>query len=231
LDFKKNQAGVFDVENYPGTNVLDWPSEINGNLMSKLLPLKLFKPLLGYVALFNLLLFLPVNLVLSKAMAQETVSRAYVIKAGFVYNFIRFIKWPPQSSSNEEGNKYNICVIGDNPFGSILHRLEEKHRLKEHALRITLDVSRDDFQGCHILFVGFSERFNVEKIVEQTKDLPILTVGDTEGFAERGISINLLVVENRVKLEINKHCMDAKRFKVSSELLDLATLVQGGACR
>jgi YfiR/HmsC-like len=210
---------------------LDRPSEINGNLMSKFLPLKFFKPLLGYLALFNLLFFLPVSIVLSKAMAQETVSRAYVIKAGFVYNFTRFVKWPPQSSSYKEGSKYNICVVGDNPFGPILHRLEEKHRFKEHPLRIILDVSRNDFQGCHILFVGFSERFNVEKIVKQTRGFPILTVGDTEGFAERGIGINLLVVENRVKLEINKQCLDAKRFKVSSELLDLATLVQGGACQ
>jgi hypothetical protein len=199
--------------------------------MSKLFPLKLFKPLLGYLALFNLLIFLPVDFVSSKAMAQGSATRAYVIKAGFVYNFTRFVKWPLQSSSYEEGSKYNICVVGDNPFGPILHRLEEKHRLKEHPLRITLDVSRDDFQGCDILFVGFSERFNIEKIVEQTKDSPILTVGDTEGFAERGIDINLLVVKNRVKLEINKQCLDAKGFKVSSELLDLATLVQGGACQ
>lgn len=198
--------------------------------MSKLLPLKIFTPLLIYLALFSLLFFLPVHLVSPKALAQEQVSRAYVIKAGFIYNFTRFVKWPPQSSSDKGIDKYNICVIGDNPFGFILHRLEEKYRLKERPLGITLDVSQSDFQGCHILFVSFSERFNVEQIVEQTKDFPILTVGDTEGFAERGTDINLLVVENRVKFEINKQCLNAKGFKASSELLDLATLVRGGAC-
>jgi hypothetical protein len=199
--------------------------------MSKLPSFKSFNLLLGYLALFTLLFFLPFNLISSKATAQESVSRAYVIKAGFIYNFTRFIKWTPQSNSDEKNSEYNICVVGDNPFGSILQRLEEKHRFKEHPLKITLDVSPNDFQGCHILFVSFSERFNVEQIVEQAKDFPILTVGDTEGFAERGIDINLLVVENRVKLEINKQCMDASRFKVSSELLDLAAIVQGGICQ
>lgn len=206
--------------------MLDRLSEINGHLMSK--PLPLFKSLLGSLALFNLLFFLPVPPVASKALAQEAGSRAYAIKAGFIYNFTRFIKWPPQSHKN---NNYNICVVGDNPFGSILNHLEEKHRFKEHPLKIKLDVSQDNFVGCRILFVSFSERFNVEQIVEQTKYLPILTVGDTQGFAERGIGINLLIIENKVKLEINKPCLDARELRASSELLDLATLVQGGACR
>jgi hypothetical protein len=167
-------------------------------------------------------------------MAQDTSSRAYVIKAGFIYNFTRFIKWlkwPPTANPSEGNGEFNICVTGDNPFGPILHRLEKKHRSKEHPLKIKLDVSQADFQGCHILFVSFSERFNVEQIVEQTKGFPILAVGDTEGFAERGIDINLLVVENKVKFQINKQCLDAKGFKVSSELLDLATIVRGGGCQ
>ena len=218
-------------QSYQGTSILERSTEINGNLMSKFLPLKLFKSLLGCLALINLLFFLPFHPMASKAMAQKRVSRAYVIKAGFIYNFTRFIKWPSQSNSHKKGNKFNICVIGYNPFGSILNRLEEKHRLKERPLEIQLDVSRNDFQGCHILFVSFSERFNVEQIVEQAKEFQVLTVGDSEGFAERGIDINLLVVENKVKLEINKQCLDAKEFKVSSELLDLATIIRGGACQ
>jgi len=211
--------------------MLDRSTGINGNLMSKLFPLKLFKSLLGYFLVLNLSFFLFIHLVSPKATAQETTSRAYAIKAGFIYNFTRFIKWPPGSNSYEKNNKYNICVVGENPFGSILHRLEEKYRFKEHPLKIKLDVSLNEFQGCHILFVSFSERFNVEQIVGQAKDFPVLTVGDTEGFAERGIDISLLVVKNRVKLEINKQCLDAKSFKVSSELFDLATLVRGGDCQ
>ena len=199
--------------------------------MTKVPPLKLLRFILGNSALFALFFCLSFHLVSSKAVAQEQVSRAYVIKAGFIYNFTRFVKWPPQSYSYEKNDKYNICVIGDNPFGSILHRLEEKHRLKEHSLEVTLDVSKNELQGCHILFVSFSERFNVEQIVKQAKNLPILTVGDTKGFAQLGLDINLLVVENKVKLEINKQCLDAKEFKVSSELLDLATIVRGGACQ
>jgi uncharacterized protein DUF4154 len=201
---------------------LDRSAEINGNLMSKPFPLKIFKSFL----VLSLSCFLLIHLASPKAAAQETGSRAYAIKAGFIYNFTRFIKWPPSSRLN--GNTYNICVIGDNPFGSILERLEEKHRSKEHPLKIKLDVSQDNFEGCHMLFVSFSERFNVEQIVEQTKNLQILTVGDTEGFAERGIDINLLVAKNKVKFEISKQCLDRKGFKVSSELYDLATLVRGG---
>lgn len=210
---------------------MDRSTEINGNLMSKLSPLKFFKSLLVYFHVLTLLFVVPGHFITSKAIAQETSSRAYVIKAGFIYNFTRFIKWPPQRDFDNNNSEYNICVAGDNPFGSILSRLEEKHRFKEHPLKIKLDVSQNDYQGCDILFVSFSERFDVEQIVRQTKNFPILTVGDTEGFVERGMDIGLLVVENRVKLEINKQCLSAKGFEISSELLDLATLVRGGNCR
>ena len=210
---------------------MDRFTEIKGNLMSKRPPLKLLRSLLGNSALFALFFCLAVHLISSKAVAQGPDSRAYVIKAGFIYNFTRFVKWPPQSYSYKKKDKYNICVIGDNPFGSILNRLEEKYRYKEHPLEVTLDVSKNELQGCHILFVSFSENFNVDQIIEQAKNLAILTVGDTEGFAQLGLDINLLVVENKVKVEINKQCLDAKEFKVSSELLDLATIVRGGACQ
>jgi hypothetical protein len=216
---------VFDVENYLGMNVLDRSAEFNGNPMSKPLSFKILKSVLRYIVVLSLPFFLLIHLASSTATAQETSARAYAIKAGFIYHFTRFIKWPPQS---DKDNNYNICVMGDNPFGSILDRLEEKHRLKERPLKIELDVSTSDFRGCHILFVSFSERFNVEKIVKQTKDLQVLTVGDTEGFAERGIDINLVVSKNKVKFEMSKQCLDDKGFKVSSELYDLATIVRGG---
>lgn len=206
-------------------NVLDRSAEINGNLMSKPLSLRFLKSILRNIVVLSLPFFLLILLISPEARAQNAGTRAYAIKAGFIYNFTRFIKWPPQSNKS---NDYNICVIGDNPFGSILNRLEKKHRFKEHPLKIELDVSPNDIRGCHILFVSFSERFNVEKLVKQTKNLQILTVGDTEGFAERGIDINLVVAENKVKFEISKQCLDEKGFKVSSELYDLATIVKGG---
>ena len=201
----------------------------NGNLMSKSFRQKLYKRSLGYSVLLALLFFFYLLPNFSqKAVAQETSSRAYAIKAGFIYNFTRFIKWPPPSKFDNSNNSFNICVLGDNPFGSILDRLEKKHRFKEHPLKIKSDVSSDGFRECHILFVSFSERFNVEQIVEEAKDQQVLTVGDTEGFAERGIDINLLVVKNKVRFEISKQCLDTKGFKVSSELYDLATIVKGG---
>ena len=207
---------------------MDRSTENNGNLMSKLLPLKLFKSLLGCFVVLILSFFLLIHLISPKATAQETVSRAYVIKASYIYNFTKFIQWPAKSNSRKKIHEYKVCVIGENPFGSILHHLAEKHRLKEHPLEIKLDVSPYEFKECHILFISFSERFNVEKIVEQAGEWPVLILGDSLGYSERGIDINLLIVENKVTFEINQRGLEEKGFSVSSELLELATLVSGG---
>jgi hypothetical protein len=195
--------------------------------MSKFFPPKISKSRLGFLFLLISLLNFSSQLIPAKALAQDQQARAYAIKASFIYNFTRFIQWPKHSSFSEEIRNYNVCVIGDNPFGSILHRLAKKHKFKEPSLEIKLDVSPGDIKGCQILFISFSEESNIERIVNQAREWPILILGDTPGFAERGVDINLLIVENRVTFEINKAGLEGRGFRVSSELLELATLIRG----
>lgn len=46
----------------------------------------------------------------------------YQLKAAFVYNFTKFIDWPGESV---RGLTFQICVLGQNPFGSELTHLTD----------------------------------------------------------------------------------------------------------
>jgi len=196
--------------------------------MSKFFPPKISKSHLGFLFLLISLLNLSSQLIPAKALAQDQQARAYAIKAGFIYNFTRFIQWPAQSKSSEPIHRFNVCVFGDNPFGTILQRLAKKHEFRDPSLEIKLDVAMEDFKGCQILFVSSSEGSSVEGITAKAWEWPILVLGDTPGYAEQGIDINLLIIENRVTFEVNKGRLEARGFRVSSELLELATRVHGG---
>src|SRR5687767_10679979 len=52
----------------------------------------------------------------SRADAQAAASE-YEVKAAYLYNFGRFVTWPPDSS---DGEAFSICVLGRDPFGRVL---------------------------------------------------------------------------------------------------------------
>jgi len=56
-------------------------------------------------------------------------------------------------------------------------------------------------------------------------DKPILTVGDTTGFAEKGVLINLYQEERLMQFEVNLPAVKRSKLTFSSKLLRLARLV------
>jgi hypothetical protein len=59
----------------------------------------------------------------------------------------------------------------------------------------------------------------------------VLTVGDSDGYAARGVIANFYLEENRVRFEINREAAVRARLGISSQLLKLARIVRepGGA--
>jgi uncharacterized protein DUF4154 len=76
-----------------------------------------------------------------------------------------------------------------------------------------------------MVFVPAIEKDQVTKIVGDLRGSSTLTVGETEGFAELGVIINLTVKENGVGFEINQLAAHRAGLKISSKLLSLAKLV------
>ena len=52
-----------------------------------------------------------------------------------------------------------------------------------------------------------------------------MTVGQTRGFVTKGVIINFVMVDNRIRFEINLNSGEEAGLKISSKLLNLATNV------
>ena len=50
--------------------------------------------------------------------AQDSPSE-YQLKAAFVYNFAKFVDWPPKVYSGPQ-SPFSICILGTDPFGSVI---------------------------------------------------------------------------------------------------------------
>ena len=77
-----------------------------------------------------------------------------------------------------------------------------------------------------MLFVSSSEALHLSQIKESLKGKCVLTIGETEGFAQTGGVINFTLEENKVRFEINVDAAERSHLKISSKLLALAKVVK-----
>jgi hypothetical protein len=146
--------------------------------------------------------------------AQSPDAGEYQVKAAFLYNFAKFVEWPPDSFSDGSA-PLRICVLGQDPFGQELRDITSKKTVNGRELART----------CHILFIASSEKAHLNRILESLRGADLLTVGDTKGFVQRGGVINFVLEDNRVLFEVNRKAADQARLKISSKLLNVAKLV------
>jgi len=148
----------------------------------------------------------------------------YLIKAAFLYNFAKFVEWP-SAVFVDKTVPLGICVIGQDRFGNALGTLKNK-TVEGRTIVARKGVKAEDIDRCHILFISTSERENLPQILKAIRGAPVLTVGDTDGFARSGVMINLVPIGSRIGFEINLSAVGATPLKISSKLLKLGRTIR-----
>lgn len=154
--------------------------------------------------------------------AQTSAPNEYQVKAAFLYNFIKFVEWPPESFQDER-QPILLCLFGENPFGETLAMVASRP-VKERSLLVKTITSVDAASGCQVIFISPAEE--QQRILVMVKTKPVLTVGETEHFAAKGGIINFIVIDNKINFEINPEAAQRARLSISSQLLKLARIVK-----
>ena len=168
-------------------------------------------------------LVLAAVLVAPEAGAQVAAPE-YDVKAAFLYNFTKFVEWPASAFSD---GALRLCVMGDDPFGKTLQTVAGEE-VAGHKLIVLSTEKLSDPAGCQVLFISRSESERMPQILSSLRDVPVLTVGDTRGFLEKGGMINFTFEGSKVRFEINQESAERAGIKISSKLLRLATRVTPG---
>jgi hypothetical protein len=157
--------------------------------------------------------------------AQSREASEYEIKAAFLYNFAKFVEWPPEASPGAN-DPLAICIVGEDPFGDILDELIKGKTISGRALVVRRLKPAGDLKGCQVAFISSSEREHLRSVLESLKGGGVLTVGDTEGFAAIGGVINFTMQDNKVHFDVNVDAAERARLKISSKLLSVARIVK-----
>lgn len=159
------------------------------------------------------------------AVAAEPALLEYQVKAAFLYQFIKFIEWPPQAFRTGH-NKVIIGVLGEGPMDRAVAAVQGK-MAKGRAVAIQRYRKVADLDYCHVLFISSSMDDQLPTILKRIKGWSLLTVGDVEGSAMRGVMINFITVEDTIRFEVNVGTAKRANLRISSELLGLAQAVYG----
>jgi hypothetical protein len=159
------------------------------------------------------------------APAQIQPPSEYQVKAVFLYNFAKFVEWPPEAFADASAPVI-LGIIGDDPFGAVLDRTIKGKTVNGRALLVKRAKQVRDLKGCHIVFISASERERLAQILEALSRSSVLTIGETERFVHLGGIINFIIEANKVHFEINVDVARRAQLKISSKLLTLAKLIR-----
>ncbi len=146
------------------------------------------------------------------------------VKSAIILNMARYIDWPAESF-NSDGAPMSFCYAGQGTLSTSLSSLQGK-TVKGHPVTVRRMNSSSDIAGCHVVVVDATERRNAAAIVDRTRRLPILTVGDIPGFSRDGGMVELFLQAGKVRFEVNLAAARQGRLKISSQLLKVARVVR-----
>jgi hypothetical protein len=158
--------------------------------------------------------------------AQVSQPTEYQIKAAFLFNFAKFVQWPPAALAGAT-SPIVIGILGENPFHDDLARTIRNKTIDDHPLVIKELRSPAEATNCHILFISTSEKRRLPEILKGLEGSSVLTVGEMDHFTESGGMINFVLKGNKVRFQINHDAATRAGLKISSKLMSLALLPEG----
>ncbi|MCG6553072.1 MAG: YfiR family protein [Candidatus Magnetominusculus sp. LBB02] len=168
------------------------------------------------------LMLLASILVALPVQAVEREFDEYEVKAFAIYNLAKFIEWPENSLA--AAPNLTIYIIGDDPFKNFREAMKDKS-VQGKAIVIKKINSPADVKDAGILFISRSEIDHLPNILSGISRAPVLTVGDTQSFASRGVMVNFYVENDKIKFEINVEAANLKGLKISSNLLKMGKII------
>lgn len=163
-----------------------------------------------------LLLALPCSL----AMADESLEHS--VKAAFLYKFGSYVEWPSTAFATPS-SPLNVCVIGSaDSFISTLEKVVSTENINGRNVAVRPVKSAPKDNSCQVLYIDASENSRVAEITESVRGTSVLTVSN-EGAS--GI-IDFVIVNNRVRFNIDDEAAAQNGLVISSKLLSVALKVK-----
>ncbi len=163
-------------------------------------------------------LFLFITFILLTQVLQAQKYNYYQI---FMYNFTRYIQWPPEELSED----FVIGILGNSEIVKELQDMARIKKVNSHNINIKVYNSVEEIGQCQMLFVPEDKSKFIEDVLAKLGNQSTLLITEKPGLGVEGSGINFIVRDGKLRFELNKSATDRANLKVSGELSKLAILI------
>lgn len=149
----------------------------------------------------------------------------YKVKAGFLFQFFKFVEWPEAKHDSSSGPLV-VGVVDRAAAAAIIEEVFRHKSVSGRPLVVKQLTAADDPGQCHIVFISRAEQAQVPAVLAAIDNAAVLTVGEVDRFAHQGGRINFVMKEHTVRLEINLEAAQQAGLKISSKLASISTIVK-----
>ena len=147
--------------------------------------------------------------------AEEGNTLEYKVKAGYLYNFTKFVFWV-----KDESPTFNLCIVGNDPFGLLINPIEQQ-KTSGRAIKLIRSNHFSNSPHCHLIYLAK----NAPNIGNANNSLLVCEEAD---FTKKHCMIGFKNADDKIRLEINVPLLTKNHLKISAKLLEVAqTVIQG----
>jgi hypothetical protein len=161
--------------------------------------------------------------------AQAPVGESQV-KAMFVYNFLKFVEWPVETSAGAR-DPFVVVIIGEGATADATERFLESKTIGERPLVVRRTKWDESLAGVRAAFVVEPDAKKLHRVLDAAATAGVLTIGEGESFTTNGGVIGLLVKDRKVRFDVDTTAAQTAGLRVSSKLLALTRVVHSSTDR
>lgn len=141
------------------------------------------------------------------------------VKAGFIYNFIKFSQWPQA----REGERATVVICTPSTHALDGHYRALNGRVVDgRTIEVRMQAPASDWRQCQMVFFDESDSGRLAASLRSLGNAPVLTVGDSPDFVQSGGMIGLRRDDSRVRFDINLGAAQRAGLTLNSQMTILA---------
>jgi hypothetical protein len=144
------------------------------------------------------------------------------VRVAYLFSLIKFVDWPTPR------NDLLIGYVGSQATGETLLKSLDGRRADARTLHVVLSPSDELLEKCEIIYFGDASPEDIRKTLAKVDGRPVLTLGETDSFPRRGGMIGLVKDEDHIQIVVNLQSAQRSGVRISSRVLNLATIVSSG---
>lgn len=144
------------------------------------------------------------------------------MQAAFIYNFTMLINWPPSYQSGD----FVIAVMGNGPIHQELEVMAKQKKAGNQNIVIKKVQSASEIGTAQMIYMSNDQKAKIGEVIAKTASNATLVVTEWDGAAGLGATINFVLVDQRLRFELNESKASSKGLKLAANLIKLGISVK-----